>query len=107
MRVALQRAKKLWGDRHSLVSTAMNATDPATVVEHKLHIRQPSSLDRGHWGVGRVTLAGDAAHPMRPTNGEPVVHCILTTSMTFEVMMQQHSLQLTNCKVLQPHRQDP
>ena len=54
----------------SAVTTAMQATDPATVLEHKLYVRQPSSLDKGHWGVGQVTLAGDSAHPMRPTNGE-------------------------------------
>lgn len=48
----------------------MQATDPETVLEHKLCVRQPSSLDRGHWGLGHVTLAGDSAHPLRPTNGK-------------------------------------
>ncbi|KAK9833645.1 hypothetical protein WJX74_001593 [Apatococcus lobatus] len=45
-------------------------TDPSTIVEHGLFARTPeqhtSYADVG-WGVGRVTLIGDAAHAMRPT----------------------------------------
>lgn len=73
----MQRSKKLWqehtqhesSDASSLISAAIEATDPETVLEHKLHVRRPSSLDGGHWGVGRVTLVGDAAHAMLPTSG--------------------------------------
>lgn len=50
-----------------MITAAVNATDPATALEHNLYVRHPSSLDGGFWGVGRVTLVGDAAHPLRPT----------------------------------------
>ena len=48
----------------------VNMTDESTVLEHTLHVRPPDSLARGCWGEGRVTLAGDAAHPLRPASGE-------------------------------------
>ena len=47
----------------------IDATDDATVLEHNMHVRHPDSLAQGYWGQGRVTLAGDAAHPLRPVSG--------------------------------------
>lgn len=45
-------------------------TDPNAMIEHGLFARtgeQMASRADAGWGVGRVTLIGDAAHPMRPT----------------------------------------
>ena len=61
----LQRCRQVWGDRGDVITTAINATDPATALEHNLYVRHPNSLNRGQ--VGRVTIVGDAAHPVRPT----------------------------------------
>ena len=52
----------------------IDATDDETVLEHDLHVRHPDSLAQGYWGQGRVTLAGDAAHPQRPASGMLTVH---------------------------------
>ena len=67
MCVLLQRCRQVWGDKGKVITQAINATDPATALEHNLYTRHPDSLKGGHWGVGRVTLVGDAAHPLRPT----------------------------------------
>ena len=65
----LQRSRALWAGGPALMLAAIAATDPGTVLQHHLHVRHPCSLDRGHWGVGRVTLVGDAAHAMRAVSG--------------------------------------
>ena len=65
----------VWGGEVDIITHAINATDPATALEHSLYTRHPDSLDRGYWGVGRVTLVGDAAHPMRPTGMPLIIFC--------------------------------
>ena len=45
----------------------IRGTDPGTVTEHGIFTRAPGALPPGGWGRGRVTLVGDAAHPVRPT----------------------------------------
>ena len=42
-------------------------TDPRAVAEHGIFTRQAEALPADGWGRGRVTLLGDAAHPVRPT----------------------------------------
>ena len=59
------------GEHYSkeLLST-MASTDPGAVLEHGTYVRGPEALPDDGWGRGRVTLLGDAAHPLRPT-GRP------------------------------------
>lgn len=52
----------------------IDATNDATVLEHNMHVRHPDGLAQGYWGQGRVTLAGDAAHPLRPASGISAVY---------------------------------
>ena len=69
----VQRCKRVWADNATLLKDVIDATDESTILEHNLFIRPPSSFDGGHWGQGRVTLVGDAAHPMRPIAGNTIM----------------------------------
>lgn len=49
----------------------MRGTDPRSVAEHGIFTRPAEALPPDGWGRGRVTLVGDAAHPVRPTGKPP------------------------------------
>ncbi len=49
----------------------VRGTDPRAVAEHGIFTRQAEALPADGWGRGRVTLVGDAAHPVRPTGTYP------------------------------------
>lgn len=47
-------------------------TDPSTVTQHGLYIREPTDDPNKTWGRGRVTLIGDAAHAFLPNGMLPL-----------------------------------
>ncbi|MDY7007458.1 MAG: FAD-dependent monooxygenase [Cyanobacteriota bacterium] len=60
------RLLKEFGESASPVPEMIEATDAEIIVERPIWDRQPLSS----WSKGRVTLLGDAAHPMSPSIGQ-------------------------------------
>ena len=55
-----------FGDWAEPVPSLIAATADAAILRNDMYDRPPAS----HWSRGRVTLAGDAAHPMSPNQGQ-------------------------------------
>jgi len=55
-----------YGDWIDPIPALIESTDPAAIVPAFTYDRPPSK----RWGRGRVTLLGDAAHPMKPNIGQ-------------------------------------
>jgi 2-polyprenyl-6-methoxyphenol hydroxylase-like FAD-dependent oxidoreductase len=51
---------------HEPIPTVIAATDAGAILKNDITDREPIR----HWGRGRVTLLGDAAHPMTPNFGQ-------------------------------------
>jgi len=69
-RTALLRLFREW---HHPVRKLIEATDEEAIRRDDLFDREPLSA---RWGVGRVTLLGDAAHPMTPNLGQGACQAI-------------------------------
>lgn len=62
----------LFGDWHAPIPALVEATDEAAILRNDIYDREP--LKR--WAEGRVTLLGDAAHPMTPNLGQGACQAI-------------------------------
>ncbi|HEY8841802.1 MAG TPA: FAD-dependent monooxygenase [Candidatus Dormibacteraeota bacterium] len=58
--------RERFGDWAEPVPSLIAATTDAAILRNDMYDRPPAS----HWSRGRVTLAGDAAHPMSPNQGQ-------------------------------------
>ena len=61
-----------FGSWHETVPSVIRATEEAEILRNDVYDRDP--LER--WGEGRVTLLGDAAHPMTPNLGQGACQAI-------------------------------
>lgn len=66
------RLLALFGRWHQPIRGILEATDPSTILRNDIYDRDP--VDR--WGSGRITLLGDAAHPMTPNLGQGACQAI-------------------------------
>ena len=64
--------RRLFARWHGPIPALLDATDPAAIIRSDIYDRDP--VDR--WGSGRVTLLGDAAHPMTPNLGQGACQAI-------------------------------
>jgi 2-polyprenyl-6-methoxyphenol hydroxylase-like FAD-dependent oxidoreductase len=66
------RLTELFATWHRPIPDLIQSTDPASILRNDIYDRDP--VDR--WGSGRVTLLGDAAHPMTPNLGQGACQAI-------------------------------
>ena len=83
---------------HNPVPVVIEATDEAAILRNDIYDRPPLH----HWSQGRVTLLGDAAHPMTPNMGQGACQAIedavvlstcLTTQPTVASALQAYEQQ--------------
>ncbi|HKV58560.1 MAG TPA: FAD-dependent monooxygenase [Ktedonobacteraceae bacterium] len=93
-----QHLLKLFHTCHAPVSAVIEATDEAVILHNDIYDRPSLS----HWSNGRVTLLGDAAHPMTPNMGQGACQAIedavtlatcLTTQSTIASALQAYEAQ--------------
>jgi 2-polyprenyl-6-methoxyphenol hydroxylase-like FAD-dependent oxidoreductase len=66
------RLTQLFSDWHAPIPELIGGTDAEAILRNDIYDRDPVD----HWGVGRVTLLGDAAHPMTPNLGQGACQAI-------------------------------
>ena len=62
----LEDLRRRFADWHDPIPAVLDATDESTLSRTFGYDRRPSK----RWGAGRITLVGDAAHPMTPNLGQ-------------------------------------
>lgn len=65
--------RETFGSAPEIVRSVIESTDEAAILRNDIFDRPPVD----HWGEGRVTLVGDAAHATTPNTGEGGSHAIL------------------------------
>ena len=68
------RLLRLFGSWHQPIGELIEATDEHAILRTDIYDREPLGE---HWGEGRVTLLGDAAHPMTPNLGQGACQAIV------------------------------
>ncbi|HEU4892587.1 MAG TPA: FAD-dependent monooxygenase [Vicinamibacterales bacterium] len=66
------RLMRLFGDWHQPIPELIRSTAEDTILRNDIYDRDPAE----RWGSGRITLLGDAAHPMTPNLGQGACQAI-------------------------------
>ena len=67
-----QRLRDMFSEWHAPIPALLAATEPPSILRNDIYDRDPSDT----WGRGRITLLGDAAHPMTPNLGQGACQAI-------------------------------
>lgn len=73
-----------FGSWHEPVPSVIRATEEAEILRNDVYDREPLKS----WGEGRVTLLGDAAHPMTPNLGQGACQAIEDAVVLAECVRQ-------------------
>ena len=66
------RLARLFADWHEPIPELIRSTGEDAILRNDIYDREPA----GRWGSGRITLLGDAAHPMTPNLGQGACQAI-------------------------------
>eukprot|EP00877_Chromochloris_zofingiensis_P007201 jgi/Chrzof1/2734/Cz11g27080.t1 len=106
------RFKEAFGSMPDKLVNMFERSEEANIIEHGIYARPPNR----QWGIGRVSLMGDAAHVMPPTLGQgtgmaledalQLVYAIHEHGPTPEALRQYEDAQRTRVEVLTQISQD-
>ena len=67
------------------IEALIDATEPQAVLRTDIYDRPPAR----HWSLGRVTLLGDAAHPMTPSQGQGACQALEDAVVLGECLVEE------------------
>ncbi len=80
------RLSRLFGGWREPIGRLINATDEEAILRNDIFDRRPVR----HWGSGRVTLLGDAAHPPTPNLGQGACQALEDALVLAGCLAEQH-----------------
>lgn len=83
-----ERLLALFGDWHKPIRMVIEATAELAILHNDIYDRKPLH----HWTRGRVTLLGDAAHPMTPNLGQGACQALEDAVVLAQCLKQSGSV---------------
>jgi 2-polyprenyl-6-methoxyphenol hydroxylase-like FAD-dependent oxidoreductase len=76
---------RLFSDWHAPIKALIEASDPSAILRHDIYDRPVLKK----WGEGRITLLGDAAHPMTPNLGQGACQALEDTLVLANALQKE------------------